>query len=200
MSNTSPSPSSVDVTGKRFGRLVAVQRNVFKRKCGQWSSRYQCQCDCGATTYVDLSNLTSGATRSCGCLRREEVSQRKRLPDRHVALRQVWNYYRRNATMRSLDWGLEFDEFSKIVLSHCHYCGAEPCNETKIRSFTLGQEASHRVFRTNGVDRIDNGIGYNSDNCVPACKRCNIAKSTMSKGEFLSWIETVHNHQNNKDI
>jgi hypothetical protein len=48
--------------GRRFGRLVLVEQT--KRRC-------TCICDCGQRTIVDSGNLTSGNTRSCGCLRHE---------------------------------------------------------------------------------------------------------------------------------
>jgi hypothetical protein len=60
-----------DITGQRFGRLVVLHR-MEERRNGKvvWC----CRCDCGRTVGV-----TSGAlaqTRSCGCLRREQVAER----------------------------------------------------------------------------------------------------------------------------
>jgi hypothetical protein len=52
-----------DICGQRFGRLVAVESADASRF--QWL----CRCDCGATNVVRGSNLLSGNTRSCGCLR-----------------------------------------------------------------------------------------------------------------------------------
>ena len=53
-----------DLTGQRFGRLV-VLRDSEKRsnKHVVW----ECQCDCGNTTYVKSSHLIDGGTLSCGC-------------------------------------------------------------------------------------------------------------------------------------
>ena len=60
-------PKRLDLTNKRFGRLVA-QRIVGKRyTCYVW----RCICDCGNTHDVMTGQLTSGQTRSCGCLRKE---------------------------------------------------------------------------------------------------------------------------------
>jgi len=45
--------------------------------------------------------------------------------------------------------------------------------------------------------RIDNVLGDNIgyvENCVPCCTTCNVAKATMGKDDFLSWIERVYNH------
>lgn len=51
-----------DLTGQRFGRLVAI-RPAGPRK-------WLCRCDCGTETTVFTGALTSGGTRSCGCGRR----------------------------------------------------------------------------------------------------------------------------------
>lgn len=54
-----------DITGQRFGRLVAVSYEP-----GKWL----CRCDCGKTTLATGGNLRSGNTTSCGCLRDENLS------------------------------------------------------------------------------------------------------------------------------
>ena len=58
--------SKVDREGQRFGRLVVVAQ----RWPGTSRSRATCACDCGGTVDVLVSNIVSGMTRSCGCLRR----------------------------------------------------------------------------------------------------------------------------------
>ena len=49
-----------DITGKRFGRLVVIKRIDSKHLL--------CICDCGTEVVVSYGNLTSGNTKSCGCL------------------------------------------------------------------------------------------------------------------------------------
>jgi hypothetical protein len=57
----------VDLTGKRFGRLVALELVDGSR---HGSRLWKLRCDCG--NYVALSAAQVGrGTRSCGCLRRE---------------------------------------------------------------------------------------------------------------------------------
>lgn len=54
--------------GQRFGRLVT------RRWLGAVSGNghaWECVCDCGSVTVARTTNLTRGATRSCGCLQRE---------------------------------------------------------------------------------------------------------------------------------
>ena len=63
---------SLDITNKRFGKLVALEP-TDKRSHG--TIVWKCQCDCGNIAYVSIGSLTSGNTKSCGCLisRGEEV-------------------------------------------------------------------------------------------------------------------------------
>lgn len=67
--------SIVDLTGQRFGRLVAI-RPTGKRRQGfvEW----ECKCDCGNTAYVAGAMLSCGNTSSCGCLRKEIATQKMR--------------------------------------------------------------------------------------------------------------------------
>lgn len=57
----------VDITGKRFGSLVAVSRaESYIKKNGQKVSMWNCLCDCGEHTVVAYGNLQSGNVKSCG--------------------------------------------------------------------------------------------------------------------------------------
>jgi hypothetical protein len=53
-----------DMTGMRFGKLVASDRWVSRHGC-----RYrECLCDCGTRKEVCESRLRMGKTKSCGCM------------------------------------------------------------------------------------------------------------------------------------
>lgn len=65
--NSSPRPYSVkELTGKRFGKLVVIEKTKFK---GRTSAYWFCKCDCGGTHIASGGNLTNGSTKSCGCLK-----------------------------------------------------------------------------------------------------------------------------------
>ncbi|GAA3620591.1 AP2 domain-containing protein [Secundilactobacillus similis] len=63
-----------DITGQRFGRLIAIEPHG--RDCRNGDLLWLCQCDCGNQIVVDGARLRSGSTQSCGCLRRD-VSREK---------------------------------------------------------------------------------------------------------------------------
>lgn len=58
----------IDITGKRFGKLVAIQI-AKKDKRGEYY--WLCKCDCGNQKVVSSYKLRSGNTKSCGCFQRE---------------------------------------------------------------------------------------------------------------------------------
>ena len=62
----------IDLTGKRFGRLVVLGREDVPSK-GK-VRRWLCHCDCGNEPLVLGKHLRSGATTSCGCLRAEVIA------------------------------------------------------------------------------------------------------------------------------
>ena len=55
-----------DLSGKVFGWLTVVR---FRYRGPTGSSHWLCQCRCGRHKVVRVQLLTSGNTRSCGCLR-----------------------------------------------------------------------------------------------------------------------------------
>lgn len=59
------------IAGRRYGRLVAVKRDVSITK----EIRWRCRCDCGMEVTILKRSLTSGRTRSCGCMRAERMDE-----------------------------------------------------------------------------------------------------------------------------
>ena len=58
-----------DLTGRRFGRLVAQYPTARRDRKG--SVYWHCACDCGKEAEVTENGLVHGNNRSCGCLKRE---------------------------------------------------------------------------------------------------------------------------------
>jgi len=57
--------------GQKFDRLTIVRR-VPNSGLG-WSTKWQCLCSCGQTTFLIANRLVSGRTKSCGCLQRDKA-------------------------------------------------------------------------------------------------------------------------------
>lgn len=60
-----------DLMGQTFGRLTVIQELPAERGKGKM---WLCQCTCGNKKALPTSRLTSGHTRSCGCLLREHTA------------------------------------------------------------------------------------------------------------------------------
>lgn len=61
----------IDLTGKRFGRLIITEM-IYKD--GE-HTKVKCKCDCGNEIIRIATYLTSGETQSCGCYHRERTAE-----------------------------------------------------------------------------------------------------------------------------
>lgn len=64
-----------DITGQRFGRLVALEPTSDRI---QGRIAWKCTCDCGAYHFSTVTHLLSGNTTSCGCLKRDVIALRNK--------------------------------------------------------------------------------------------------------------------------
>lgn len=59
----------IDLTGKRFGKLLVLERYGYGARGAQIT--WKCRCDCGVEIVTQGSHLRNGASMSCGCNRAE---------------------------------------------------------------------------------------------------------------------------------
>lgn len=90
----------------------------------------------------------------------------------------LYKQYQCNAKCRGLEFVLTPEEFVELSQKRCHYCGDGPNN------YSSG-------YQYNGIDRVDNNVGYIAVNCVPCCKICNRAKRELGLDEFKAWINRI---------
>lgn len=57
--------------GEKFGRLTIIDGPIRKNR----QTYYLCKCECGNEKEIRGSHLSSGSIQSCGCLRKEKISQ-----------------------------------------------------------------------------------------------------------------------------
>lgn len=67
--------TGIDITGQRFGRLVAIE--LIPKEERTWSNKeraWRCKCDCGNEVIVRQRSLRGARmTQSCGCVRKMEA-------------------------------------------------------------------------------------------------------------------------------
>jgi hypothetical protein len=188
---------AIDLTGQRFGRLVALERDGFNK---QNNVRWLCICDCANFVTVLCRSLRSGNTTSCGCLARERSRER--------ALRNglgtgPWNNPR-SKTHGESNRGLNTPEYRSwaSMLSRCrnprdhsHWStyggrGITVCERwNDYRAFLA--DMGRRPSLKHSIDRIDNNGNYEPSNCrwaTPSQQQLNTRrclKSRKSSGSIL---------------
>ena len=167
----------VDLKNTRIGRLLAITKTDKRTKSG--SVIWECLCDCGVTCFKRSDSLRAGAVRSCGCLRKDtNVWVKNRLPGTEAGRNKAYRTCKKNASNRALAFELSLEDFEKLTKQDCHYCGIEP--RQKLINYTY-----------NGIDRVNNALGYLLSNCVACCGRCNRAKDNMTVEEWRSWLRRI---------
>ncbi len=165
---------AIDISGQRFGKLIAIEPVDRKIKRGvEW----RCICDCGKETFAFGGHLRSDYRKSCGCISSEKFEE--------TGTNIIFNEYFRKAKKRKLDFDLSFLEFKDFIKGHCHYCGIEPSSIRKAQ----GRDKIQIIW--NGIDRIDSNKGYILENCVSCCKYCNQAKSDLTLDAFKNHIKRI---------
>ncbi len=139
------------MVGEKFGRLTILSE-AKKRSSHRLVNVV---CDCGATKVVQLGNLRSGHTKSCGCLNSEVAAKRKlthaqsKIPEYYV-----WN------TMRS-----RCNNINNASFKDYGGRGIGVCDRwNKFENFI--QDMGFRPSPKHEIDRHPNNDGnYEPSNC-----------------------------------
>lgn len=155
---------TIDLAGKTFGKLTVLEKSVKSGKNTSWL----CRCVCGVEKSILAYNLTSGKSRSCGCVRgaklgglvRTHSGSGTRLYSIYKGMKQrcgnpknpAYKYYGGKGICLCDEWVEGFDAFREWAISNGYSEGLS-------------------------IDRIDPNGWYSPENC--------------------RWV-TMHQQQNNK--
>lgn len=143
------------------------------------------KCNCGKTKTTLLSPLLHGRNKGC----KKCSPQHKRTAEQlqSAIVNKIYLAYKTQAKERNYSFSISLDQFKSLIFQNCFYCGATLSNikKTKVKN----NEAT--FVKYNGIDRLDNLIGYEINNCVPCCKTCNIMKLDHSTTDFLEHIKKI---------
>jgi hypothetical protein len=161
----------VDLTGHRFGRLIALRR-TYENKRSMWL----CRCDCGESKLVPYASLAYGLTRSCGCLQRELISKRT---FRHGEARSPG----REETVEYKTWA--------AMLGRCRNPKHQAYKNYGGRGITVCDrwltfenflaDMGRRPSKELSIDRINNDGNYEPGNCRWATRKEQIANQRKPK-------------------
>lgn len=172
--------------GDKFSQLT-VQNYDFSKQM------YRCLCDCGQETFQSSSRLKRGLATTCGCGKGALVSKFHLKPNYEGILNGLYGNYRRSAKTRGIPFNISREEFRPLLLGNCHYCGAPPSlGAPRAKRYKVADVSQ---FRYNGVDRVDNSLGYTIGNCVSCCVICNKSKLDLSLDEWFAWLDRLINFQ-----
>lgn len=168
--------------GTKNGMLTILELKYKKYKGQDWYSL--CKCDCGnlcLNKRGDLRVVSDRTPRNCGCVGRYNSK-----PKGEANLNRVVDGYKGSARHRKISWDLTDEEAKQLLLAKCFYCNTLP---SRIYKRVLHSNGDAIV---NGIDRLDNTIGYTTLNVVSCCKFCNIAKGTLSLERFILNIKKLY--------
>ena len=144
-----------DLTGKTFGRLVVLKEDVIKGGKRHWV----CKCVCGKIVSVYQNHLERERTRSCGCLRKDEFTER--LTKHGMAGTKIYRVY-------------------MGMLERCYYKKHKTYKDYGGRGITVCKEWRDKKHgfdkfyfwaKSNGykegltLERANNNNGYSPKNC-----------------------------------
>ena len=175
-------PKSIDVKiGDAYARLTVVSEPVsIRNKSGKCERFVKCKCSCGVVRDFSLNSLRMNLTTSCGCYNKERASKRK-ISDSDRVKNSLIREYKSSAKCRELTYSMSDDFLFSLVKNPCYYCNSEPFKPHR----------EDQTFLYNGLDRLDNDIGYLESNVVPCCFICNKMKGVLSEGEFMEHLNKI---------
>ena len=128
-------PRFLDRTNMRYGRLLVIKHaGKDKRNKHLWL----CKCDCGNEKVVVADNLSSGKSKSCGCLKTEFLAKKGNqyglYEDREIALLKVqYSHLKRRNKKMGFEGVIDFETFTSLSKSPCKYCGLKHSKEIEDR-------------------------------------------------------------------
>lgn len=168
--------------GKKFGKLTVIAEVPKKKRSygGHW---WLCKCECGNEKETITNSLTSGATRSCGCLHFGENNHQwtgyKNISGK------FWINLITSARRRNIQFDLTKESAWEIFKNQnfkCALSGVDLC---------IG---SYRKETTASIDRIDSSKSYTKDNIQWVHKTVNKMKMEFNMTDFISWCEKISNY------
>ncbi len=171
--------------GKKYGKLTVIKqiesyKTVGSRGKQSFHKRFELLCDCGNIRIAGhrILKLKEPCCNKCSFAKRP---QSLKVNDLYI---RPYKLLYTGAKSRNISCSLAFDFFKNLIIQNCYYCD-EPPKEKKW--------CKTKIFIANGIDRIDNKLGYHEDNCVSCCSFCNFAKNQFTQEDFFIKIEKIYN-------
>lgn len=167
----------IEMIGEKIHDLTVIG---YAGKGKYRGSRWECLCVCGNKCIVPGGHLRANMRKSCGCRSQLRISE--------TGINRLFSLYKRKALLRKIGFNLTKENFQKLVLSNCFYCGVIPSQRLK------RLKTDNLQILYNGIDRINSSLNYDMDNCVASCRYCNQSKSNLSLRDWKEYLKRLFNH------
>jgi hypothetical protein len=143
----------IDLTGQRFGRLIAIERTAPLSKSREaW---WRCFCDCGNTKITTSRYLRTGISSSCGCLASELTTTRNRQTfTKHGEAAQITPEYMAWASMKSRCYNSKGKKYALYGGR-----GINICDRWRESFEAFLDDIGRRPSPNHSIDRYPNGDG-----------------------------------------
>ena len=196
--------SKKDITGQRFGKLIAIS-SITKKHPKRKYTYWLCKCDCGKECEIVVHSLCARHTTSCGC-----IAHNRSVDPTDSSWYQLIYSYKKGARLRKIEFCLTDSDVKNICLQNCFYCGVKPLQIKSRYLDTRGnikkgynnrdQEYMKRsALMYNGIDRVNNDLGYTKTNCVACCSVCNEMKMDRTKDEWFAQMRRILQFSDQKE-
>ena len=143
------------ISGDIFGRLTVLEK--LPEKNHRNIEIFKCQCSCAAKTIINVPKpyLTSGDTKSCGCLRKETTAARRTIHGMSETPEyEIW-------------CGIKKRCYNPKSKSYPDYGarGITMSDEWKDSFEAFYQDMGPRPSLNHSIEREKNDQGYSKDNC-----------------------------------
>lgn len=151
-------PKAIDITGQRYGRLVALNFQEHRFSISGVPKRFwRCKCDCGNECVVDISSLRRGCIRSCGCLKIESDKNNHKHTTHGQSKTRLYKIWVGMKKRCNDEWGKTYKYYGgKGVKYADEWEYFEP-----FRDWSLSNGYSDKLT----LDRIDSNGDYEPSNC-----------------------------------
>lgn len=150
-----------NISGQRFGRLVAIKKVKNEHK-GR-AAMFLFKCDCGNYITTRASSVRSGHTQSCGCLQKEVTA--KRATKHGGAQTRLYSVYMDFVERCFNKNSPNFEHYGARGISVCdEWLGENGFENFRKWAFANGYDENAQRWECT-IDRIDVNGNYEPSNC-----------------------------------
>ena len=168
-----------------YNGSIILEKIITDNKFQPISYKIKCKCEKIYQLRRDTlrNNINKGNIIQCTSCQRKLTALSNINSTKINQLNIFYKRYLKNANDRKYNFELSLEEFSEIISNNCYYC-----NDSGIKHGTR----STKYIVSNGIDRLNNDLGYTLENSVACCSICNKMKHAFTEKVFIEQINKIY--------